>query len=214
MAGGPYQLINNVSAFTACNMVQQSDPAMGGCLYRITSIGAYLPDLSLDNPFMITRTIMNFRQLLENTNSRASFLKKWIDGCLMQAFISKRTLWDADYYWSRAGSTKIKTKKGDLEMTSSSKGLAVFFFWLLKPIGGVDARTGLTHSSEYNGGQLHDITKQRTILMAEECFVSADPGICLALKREKSLKACQSRTGLMQRFRGKIRSLKKHPRKK
>lgn len=76
---------------------------------------------------------------------------------------------------------------------------------------GVDAKSGLTHSLVTTPANEHDLNQLNNLLHGEEEFVSGDAGYQGAEKREE-LKETGVEWLIAQRP-GKVRALKKHPRK-
>ena len=76
---------------------------------------------------------------------------------------------------------------------------------------GVDAKSGLTHSLVSTPENEHDLNQLNNLLHLEEEFVSGDAGYQGAEKREE-LKETDVEWLIAQRP-GKVRALKKHPRK-
>jgi transposase, IS5 family len=106
-------------------------------------------------------------------------------------------------------STKNKSGERDPEMHQAKKGNQWHFG--LKAHIGVDARTGITHSFTTTPAHEHDLNQAGQLLHGDEQFIFADAGYRGAEKREE-LKSVKADWHIAERP-GKIRALKKHPRK-
>ena len=111
-------------------------------------------------------------------------------------------------------STKNKSNQRDRnggppDMHQTKKGNDWHFG--MKAHIGVDAKSGLTHSLVTTPANEHDLNQLNNLLHGEEEFVSGDAGYQGAEKREE-LKETDVEWLIAQRP-GKVRALKKHPRK-
>ena len=111
-------------------------------------------------------------------------------------------------------STKNKSNQRDRnggppDMHQTKKGNDWHFG--MKAHIGVDAKSGLTHTLVTTPANEHDLNQLNNLLHGEEAFVSGDAGYQGAEKRE-GLKEADVEWLIAQRP-GKVRALKKHPRK-
>ena len=185
-----------------------SDEAMEDALYEIASIRLFA-HLSLDGSIPDRTTIMNFRHLLEKHKLARKILKavnRWLSdsGILMK----QGTLVDATII-EAPSSTKNKDKQRDPEMHQTKKGNQ--WFYGMKAHIGVDAKSGMTHTFKTTSANEHDLNQLSHLLHGEEEFVSGDSGYRGAEKREE-LKNTDVDWLIAERP-GKVRSLKKQPRK-
>ncbi|WP_252166880.1 IS5-like element ISVch5 family transposase [Vibrio cholerae] len=185
-----------------------SDEAMEDALYEIASMRLFA-HLSLDRAIPDRTTIMNFRHLLEQHQlGRSVFepINQWLSerGVLMK----QGTLVDATII-EAPSSTKNKTNQRDPEMHQTKKGNEWHFG--MKAHIGVDAKSGLTHTLVTTAANEHDLNQLSNLLHSDEEFVSGDAGYQGAHKRDE-LKGADVDWLIAERP-GKVRTLKKHPRK-
>ncbi len=185
-----------------------SDGAMEDALYEIASMRLFAR-LSLDQPIPDRTTIMNFRHLLEQ-HLLARQLFETINLWLSEAGImmTQGTLVDATII-EAPSSTKNKREKRDTEMHQTKKGNQWYFG--MKAHIGVDAKSGLTHSLVTTPANEHDLNQVGNLLHGKEQLVLADAGYQGAEKRAE-LAHVKAEWYIAERP-GKVRELKKHPRK-
>ena len=106
-------------------------------------------------------------------------------------------------------STKNKKNERDPDMHQTKKGNEWHFG--MKAHIGVDAKSGLTHTLVTTAANEHDLNQLNNLLHGDEEFVSGDAGYQGAEKREE-LKDTNVEWLIAERP-GKVRALKKHPRK-
>tara|TARA_E500000081_G_scaffold137224_1_gene151692 strand:- start:1040 stop:1939 length:900 start_codon:yes stop_codon:yes gene_type:complete len=184
------------------------DEAMKDALYEIASMRQFA-QLSLDKAIPDRTTIMNFRHLLEKhklTRKLFKTVNQWLtdSGVMM----TQGTLVDATII-EAPSSTKNKKNERDPEMHQTKKGNEWHFG--MKAHIGVDAKSGLTHTLVSTAANEHDLNQLKNLLHGEEEFASGDAGYQGAEKREE-LKDTNVEWLIAERP-GKVRSLKKHPRK-
>ncbi|PKQ75029.1 IS5/IS1182 family transposase, partial [Aeromonas sobria] len=154
-------------------------------------------------------TIMNFRHLLEQHQlARQLFeaVNQWLSdaGIMMkQGSLVDATIIEAP------NSTKNKRGERDPEMHQTKKGNQWYFG--MKAHIGVDAKSGLTHSLETTSADEHDLNQVGNLLHGKEEFVFADAGYQGAENREE-LADVKVEWAIAMRP-GKLKELKKHPRK-
>lgn len=107
------------------------------------------------------------------------------------------------------GSTKNKNNERDPDMHQTKKGNQWYFG--MKAHIGVDAKSGLTHTLVTTAANEHDLNPLNNLLHGKEKFISGDAGHQGAQKREE-LKDTNVEWLIAERP-GKIRALKKRPRK-
>lgn len=181
---------------------------MEDALYEIASMRRFA-GLSLDKAIPDHSTILKFRHLLERHNlARAIFeeINQWLVDC--GVVLKESSLIDATII-EAPSSTKNKEGERDKEMHQTKKGNAWHFG--MKAHIGVDARTGITHSFTTTAANEHDLNQANELLHGDEKFVFADAGYRGAEKRPE-LKDVQADWHIAERP-GKVRALKKHPRK-
>lgn len=185
-----------------------SDEAMEDALYEIASMRLFAL-LSLDKAIPDRTTIMNFRHLLEKYNLTRKLFKtvnQWLSDC--GVMMTQGTLVDATII-EAPSSTKNKDKQRDPDMHQTKKGNQWHFG--MKAHIGVDAKSGLTHTLVTTAANEHDLNQLNNLLHGDEEFVSADAGYRGAEMRE-GLKDAEVEWLIAERP-GKVRALKKHPRK-
>ena len=204
----PYPLSTMLRIHSMQQWYSLSDPAMEDALYEIASMRLF-SGLSLDKPIPDHTTIMNFRHLLERKKLAREIFKE-VNQWLTEAgvLLKEGTLVDATIIEAPT-STKNKSGERDPEMHQAKKGNQWHFG--LKAHIGVDARTGITHSFTTTPGHEHDLNQAGQLLHGDEQFIFADAGYRGAEKREE-LKSVKADWHIAERP-GKIRALKKHPRK-
>jgi len=204
----PYPLSTMLRIHCVQQWYSLSDPAMEDALYEIASIRLFA-GLSLDKPIPDHTTIMNFRHLLERKKLARKIFKE-VNQWLTEAgvLLKEGTLVDATIIEAPT-STKNKTGERDPEMHQAKKGNQWHFG--MKAHIGVDARTGITHSFTTTPAHEHDLNQAGQLLHGDEQFIFADAGYRGAEKREE-LKSVTADWHIAERP-GKIRVLKKHPRK-
>ncbi len=204
----PYPLSTMLRIHCMQQWYSQSDPAMEDALYEIASMRLFA-GLSLDKPIPDHTTIMNFRHLLERKKLARKIFKE-VNQWLTDAgvLLKEGTLVDATIIEAPT-STKNKSGERDPDMHQTKKGNAWHFG--MKAHIGVDARTGITHSFTTTAANEHDLNQAGLLLHGDEQFIFADAGYRGAEKREE-LKSVSADWHIAERP-GKIRALKKHPRK-
>lgn len=100
-------------------------------------------------------------------------------------------------------------KERDPEMHQAKKGNEWHFG--MKAHIGVDAKSGLTHTLVTTAANEHDLNQMKQLLHGDEAFVCGDAGYQGAEKREE-LRNTKVEWLIVERP-GKIRTLKKNPRK-
>jgi len=185
-----------------------SDEAMEDALYEIASMRQF-SHLSLNKAIPDRTTIMNFRHLLEKNKLTRQLFKtvnQWLtdSGVMM----TQGTLVDATII-EAPSSTKNKKNERDPDMHQTKKGNEWHFG--MKAHIGVDAKSGLTHTLVTTAANQHDLNQLHNLLHGDEEFISGDAGYQGAEKREE-LKE-KDVEWLIAARPGKVRVLKKHPRK-
>ena len=105
--------------------------------------------------------------------------------------------------------TKNKKNERDPEMHQTKKGNEWHFG--MKAHIGVDAKSGLTHTLVTTAANEHDLIQLKNLLHGEEEIASGDAGYQGAEKREELQDT--NVEWLIAERPGKVRALKKHPRK-
>ena len=185
-----------------------SDEAMEDALYEIASMRQFA-QLSLDKAIPDRTTIMNFRHLLEKhklTRQLFKTVNQWLSDC--GVMMTQGTLVDATII-EAPSSTKNKKNERDPDMHQTKKGNEWHFG--MKAHIGVDAKSGLTHTLVTTAANEHDLNQMKNLLHGDEEFISGDAGYQGAEKREE-LKE-KDVEWLIAARPGKVRALKKHPRK-
>ena len=185
-----------------------SDETMEDALYEIASMRQFA-HLSLDKAIPDRTTIMNFRHLLEKNKLTRQLFKtvnQWLSDC--GVMMTQGTLVDATII-EAPSSTKNKKNERDPDMHQTKKGNEWLFG--MKAHIGVDAKSGLTHTLVTTAANQHDLNQLHNLLHGEEEFISGDAGYQGAEKREE-LKE-KDVEWLIAARPGKVRALKKHPRK-
>ena len=185
-----------------------SDETMEDALYEIASMRQFA-HLSLDKAIPDRTTIMNFRHLLEKNKLTRQLFKtvnQWLSDC--GVMMTQGTLVDATII-EAPSSTKNKKNERDPDMHQTKKGNEWHFG--MKAHIGVDAKSGLTHTLVTTAANQHDLNQLHNLLHGEEEFISGDAGYQGAEKREE-LKE-KDVEWLITARPGKVRVLKKHPRK-
>ena len=204
----PYPLSTMLRIHCMQQWYSLSYPAMEDALYEIASM-RLVAGLSLDKPIPDQTTIMNFRYFLEHKKLARKIFKvvnQWLtdaavllkEGALVDAIIIEAPT-----------STKNKSGERDPDMHQTKKGNA-WHFGMRAHIG-IDARTGFIHSFTTTAANEHDLNQAGQLLHGEVQFIFADAGYQGAEKREE-LKSVAADWHIAERT-GKIRALKKHPRK-
>ncbi len=184
------------------------DEAMEDALYEIASMRQFA-QLSLDKAIPDRTTIMNFRHLLEKhklTRQLFKTVNQWLSDC--GVMMTQGTLVDATII-EAPSSTKSKKNERDPDMHQTKKGNEWYFG--MKAHIGVDAKSGLTHTLVTTAANEHDLNQMKNLLHGDEEFISGDAGYQGAEKREE-LKE-KDVEWLIAARPGKVRALKKHPRK-
>ena len=184
------------------------DEAMEDALYEIASMRQFA-QLSLDKAIPDRTTIMNFRHLLEKhklTRQLFKTVNQWLSEC--GVMMTQGTLVDATII-EAPSSTKNKKNERDPEMHQTKKGNEWHFG--MKAHIGVDAKSGLTHTLVTTAANEHDLNQLKNLLHGEEEFVSGDAGYQGASMREELQDT--NVEWLIAERPGKVRALKKHPRK-
>lgn len=185
-----------------------SDEAMEDALYEIASMRQFA-QLSLAKAIPDRTTIMNFRHLLEKhklTRKLFKTVNQWLSDC--GVMMTQGTLVDATIIQAPS-STKNKKNERDPDMHQTKKGNEWYFG--MKAHIGVDAKSGLTHTLVTTAANEHDLNQLKNLLHGDEEFISGDAGYQGAEKREE-LKDTKVEWLIAERP-GKVRTLKKHPRK-
>ncbi|WP_323993441.1 IS5 family transposase [Aeromonas hydrophila] len=204
----PYPLDTMLRIHCMQQWYNLSDSAMKDALYEIASMRLFAK-LSLDLAIPDRTTIMNFRYLLELHQLTRQIFEA-VNQLLCEAGIMMKqgSLVDATII-EAPNSNKNKRKGRDPEMHQTKKGNQWYFG--MKAHIGVDAKSGLTHSLETASANEHDLNQVGHLLHGKEEFVCADAGYQGAENREElaDVKA-QSAIAMCP---GKLKELKKHPRK-
>ena len=205
----PYSLSTMLRIHCMQLWYTMSDPGMEDALYEIASMRMFA-GLSLDQRIPDHSTIRNFRVLLE-THGLARQIFDEIAAWLSDAgvMLKEGTLMDATII-DAPSSTKNKTGKRDPEMHQTKKGNQWYFG--MKAHIGVDAKTGLIHSFTTTPANEHDLNQAHNLLHGEEKYVFADNGYSGAEKRPELPSADELDWHIADRP-GKVKALKKHPRK-
>ncbi|MGL5127749.1 MAG: IS5 family transposase [Aeromonas popoffii] len=204
----PYPLDTMLRIHCMQQWYSVSDGAMEDALYEIASMRLFAK-LSLDQAIPDRTPIMNFRHLLEQHRlARQLFdaVNQWLSdaGIMMK----QGTLVDATLI-EAPNSTKNKRGERAPEMHQTKKGNQWYFG--RKAHIGVDAKSGLTHSLETTSANEHDLNQVGNLLHGKEEFVFADAGYQGAENREE-LADVKAEWAIAMRP-GKLKELKKHPRK-
>ena len=185
------------------------DEAMEDALYEIASMRQFAQQ-SLDKAIPDRTTIMNFRHMLEKHKLTRQLFKtvdQWLTDC--GVMMTQGTLVDATII-EAPSSTKNKKNERDPDMHQTKKGNEWHFG--MKAHIGVDAKSGLTHTLVTTAANEHDLNQMKNLLHGDEEFISGDARYQGAEKREE-LKEKEVEWLIAERP-GKVRALKKHPRKK
>ena len=204
----PYALENMFRIHCMQQWYSLSDEAMEDALYEIASMRQFA-QLSLDKAIPDRTTIMNFRHLLEMhklTRQLFKTVNQWLSDC--GVMMTQGTLVDATII-EAPSSTKNKKNERDPDMHQTKKGNEWRFG--MKAHIGVDAKSGLTHTLVTTAANEHDLNQMKNLLHGDEEFISGDAGYQGAEKREE-LKE-KDVEWLIAARPGKVRALKKHPRK-
>jgi IS5 family transposase len=204
----PYPLDTMLRIHCMQQWYSLSDGAMEDALYEIASMRLFAK-LSLDLAIPDRTTIMNFRHLLEQHQlGRQIFdaVNQWL--CDAGIMMKQGPLVDATLI-EAPSSTKNKRGERDGEMHQTKKGNQWYFG--MKAHIGVDAKSGLTHSLGTTAANEHDLNQVGNLLHGKEAFVFADAGYQGAEKREE-LAEVEAEWAIAMRP-GKLKELKKHPRK-
>ncbi|MCK2084253.1 IS5 family transposase [Aeromonas sp. 3925] len=201
----PYPLDTMLRIHCTQQWYSLSDGAMEDALYEIASMRLFAK-LSLDHDIPDRTTIMNFRHLLvQHQLARQLFdaVNQWLSdaGIMMK----QGTLVDATLI-EAPSSTKSK-RDGEMHQTKKSNQ----WYFGMKANIGVDAKSGLAHSLETTAANEHDLNQVGNLLHGKEESVFADAGYQGAENREE-LADVEAEWAIAMRP-GKLRELKKHPRK-
>lgn len=204
----PYPLDTMLRIHCMQQWYNLSGDAMEDALYQIASMRLFAK-LSLDQAIPDRTNIMNFRHLLE-LHQLARQLFESVNQRLSEAGIMMKqgTLVDATII-EASSSTKNKRDQRDPEMHQTKKGNQWHFG--MKAHIGVDANSGLTYSLETTVATEHDLNQVGNLLHSKEAFVFADAGYQGAENREE-LADVNVEWAIAMRP-GKLKDLKKHPRK-
>lgn len=131
-----------------------SDPSAEEAIYDRNSFQKFLGIDLLSESVPDETTILNFRHLLETHRLQEEFFKT-VNRILEEKglMMKEGTIVDATII-AAPSSTKNKTKKRDVEMSSTKKGNAWFFG--MKAHVGVDDTSGLVHSLKTSTAKIHD----------------------------------------------------------
>jgi IS5 family transposase len=158
-----------------------SDPGAEEALYDIQSMRAFCHlELGRD-PIPDETTILNFRHLLE-----AHALTKAVFEAVAEhlqargALLRGGTIVDATLI-AASPSTKNAAGQRDPEMRSSKKGNQWHFG--MKAHIGVDASSGLVHTTGVTSGSVHDATVMDRLIRADDTAVYGDKGYASASKK-------------------------------
>ena len=158
-----------------------SDPGAEEALYDIQSMRAFCHlELGRD-PIPDETTILNFRHLLE-----AHALTKAVFEAVAEhlqargALLRGGTIVDATLI-AASPSTKNAAGQRDPEMRSSKKGNQWHFG--MKAHIGVDASSGLVHTTGVSSGSVHDATVMDRLIRADDTAVYGDKGYASASKK-------------------------------
>jgi transposase, IS5 family len=143
-------------------------------------------DLSVEEAPDAT-TVLKFRHLLEE-HKLTSVLLSQVNAHLSERGLLMRegSLVDATII-EAPPSTKNKAKARDPEMHSAKKGNQWHFG--MKAHIGVDAQSGLVHSTHYTAANESDVAHTHEVLHGQEAYVVLDAGYTGVEKREEILQA-------------------------
>ena len=130
-------------------------------------------------------TLGRFRNLLEKHGLQQQFFAQVL-GMLMEKglILKKGTIVDSTII-AAPSSTKNKKKKRDPDAHQVKKGNTWHFGY--KAHIGVDKDSGLVHTVEVTGANVHDVTMVPKLLTGEETAVYGDSGYLGAEKREEAI---------------------------
>ncbi len=203
----PYPLETMLRIHCMQHWYNLSDGAMEDALYEIASMRLFAR-LSTDSALPDRTTIMNFRHLLEQ-HQLARQLFKTINRWLAEAgvMMTQGTLVDATII-EAPSSTKNKEQQRDPEMHQTKKGNQWHFG--MKAHIGVDAKSGLTHSTVTTAANEHDLNQLGNLLHGESNLSQPMP----ATKGRHSARAGRGGCGLADRRAPRQgKNLKQHPSK-
>ena len=183
------------------------DEAMEDALYEIASMRQFA-QLSLDKAIPDRTTIMNFRHLLEKhklTRQLFKTVNQWLSDC--GVMMTQGTLVDATII-EAPSSTKNKKYERDPDMHQTKKGNE--WHWYESPYW-CGCQEWPDHTLVTTAANEHDLNQMKNLLHGDEEFISGDAGYQGAEKREE-LKEKDVEWLIAERP-GKVRALKKHPRK-
>ena len=130
-------------------------------------------------------TLGRFRNILEDHGLQKQFFAQVLKTLTERGLILKKgTIVDSTII-AAPSSTKNKEKKRDPDAHQVKKGNAWHFGY--KAHIGVDKDSGLVHSVEVTGANIHDVTMVPKLLTGEETVVYGDSGYLGAEKREEAI---------------------------
>ena len=153
---------------------QLSDPGAEEALYDIQSMRGFV-GLELGRDVIPDETtILNFRHLLER-HDLTKALFETVSGYLQEHKLLLRggTIMDATLI-AASPSTKNRQQKRDPDMSQSKKGNQWYFG--MKVHVGVDARSGLVHTSGVSTGKVHDAKVIDHLIREDDRAVFGDKG--------------------------------------
>lgn len=153
---------------------QLSDPGAEEALYDIQSMRQFACLELGHDAIPDETTILNFRHLLERhdlTKALFAAVSEHLEagGTMLRG----GTIMDATLI-AAPPSTKNKERKRDPEMSQSKKGNQWYFG--MKAHIGVDAKSGLVHTTEMTTGRVHDAKVMDQLIREDDRAVFADKG--------------------------------------
>src|SRR3954463_5011889 len=157
------------------------DPGAEEALYDIQSMRAFC-DLDLGrDPIPDETTILNFRHLLEAHGLTKAVFEAVAEHLEARgALLRGGTIVDATLI-AASPSTKNAAGQRDPEMRSSKKGNQWHFG--MKAHIGVDAESGLVHTTGVTSGNVHDATVMDRLIRADDTTVYGDKGYASGVRK-------------------------------
>ena len=180
----PYDLELMFRLYVLQNLYNLSDMATVNEVYDSRAFSEFC---GVDSPNQIPDgdTLGRFRNLLENNGIQEQFFSDTVKTLQTKGLILKKgTIVDSTII-EAPSSTKNAEKKRDPDAHSVKKGNAWHFGY--KAHIGVDEGSGLVHSVEVTGANVHDVTVVPELLSGEEERVYGDSGYLGAEKREDAI---------------------------
>lgn len=130
-------------------------------------------------------TLGRFRNLLEKHGLQQQFFAQVLTMLMKKGLILKKgTIVDSTII-AAPSSTKNQKKERDPDARQTKKGNTWYFGY--KAHIGVDKDSGLVHTVEVTGANVHDVTMAPKLLTGEESVVYGDSGYLGAEKREDAV---------------------------